>query len=156
MASLFGDVHPSKAKLTLLRDSNCSLIAFTVSPYSLRQILQRVVVDGCTWSSRNAIYDRRSCRFNIVLHAIWGETNPNRRSGFHVSWYNLEVSKSLADSLECVVCHFVQYGSMSMWNIIFLCEHTIVIPQLPCLFSVATAVSSTIQAVKSVTSDSID
>jgi len=54
MASLFVTVHPSKDKLTLFCDGNCFLIASTVSAYSLRQMLLRVVADGSTKSSRNA------------------------------------------------------------------------------------------------------
>jgi len=76
MASLFVDVHPSRAKLTLFRDGNCFLMAYTVSAYSLQQMVLRDVVDGSTRSSRNAIYDRRSSRFDIAFHAMWAETNP--------------------------------------------------------------------------------
>ena len=43
---------------------------------------------------------------------------------------------------------------MSKMNI--LCEHTIVIPWLPCLFSMAVAVSSTVERVNSVTSHSVN
>ena len=52
MASLFIDVHLSKAKLTLFREGNCFLIASTVSTYSLRQMLLRVVADGSTVGHR--------------------------------------------------------------------------------------------------------
>ena len=51
MASLFVHVHPSKPKLTLFCIANCFLIASTVSAYSLRQMLLRVVADGRTRSS---------------------------------------------------------------------------------------------------------
>ena len=70
MANLFVDVHPSKAKLTLFGTGNCFLIASTVSAYSLRQMLLRVVADGSTSSLRNAVYDRRSSRFDIAFHEI--------------------------------------------------------------------------------------
>jgi hypothetical protein len=60
MASLFVDVHPSKAKLTLFSIGKYFLIACTVSEYSLRQMLLTVVVDGRTSSLGNALYDRRS------------------------------------------------------------------------------------------------
>jgi hypothetical protein len=79
MANLFVDVHPSKAKLTLFCIGNCFLIASTVSVYSLRQMLLRVVADGSTRSSRNALYDRRSSKFDIAFHGICAETNPNIR-----------------------------------------------------------------------------
>jgi len=79
MANLFVDVHPSKAKLTLFRIGNCFLIASTVSAYCLRQMLLRVVADGSTRSSRNALYDRHSSRFDIMFHGICAETNPNLR-----------------------------------------------------------------------------
>jgi len=39
---------------------------------------------------------------------------------------------------------------------IFLCELTIVIPQLSSLFKMAKAVSSTVEVVNSVTSDSVN
>jgi len=79
MASLFVHVHPAKAKLTLFRISNCFLIASTVSAYSLRGMLLRVVADGRTRSSRNELYDRHSWRFDIAFHGICAETNPNIR-----------------------------------------------------------------------------
>jgi len=50
MASLFVDVHPSKAKVTLFRIGNCFLIGSTVSACSLRQMLLNVVADGTTRS----------------------------------------------------------------------------------------------------------
>jgi len=68
MASLFLDVHPSKAELTSFHDGNCFLIASMVSAYSLRQMLRRVIADGSTRSSRNALYDRGSFRFDLVFH----------------------------------------------------------------------------------------
>jgi len=70
MASLLVDVHPSKAKLRLLSDGNCFLIASTVSAYSLQQMLLRVEADGSTKSSRNALYDRCSSGFDIAFHGI--------------------------------------------------------------------------------------
>jgi len=77
IASVYVDVHPSIDKQTSLRDGNCFLIATTVSAYSLRQMLLRVIADGTTSSSRDALYDRRSSRFDIAFHGIWAETNPN-------------------------------------------------------------------------------
>jgi hypothetical protein len=79
MANLFVYVHPSKAKLTLFRNSNCFLIASTVSAYSLRQMLLRGIVAGTTMLSHNALDDHRSSRFEIVFHGICAETNPNMR-----------------------------------------------------------------------------
>jgi len=79
MASLFVDIHPSKAKLTLFHIGNCFLISSTVSAYSLGQMLLRVVADGRTRSSRNDLNDRRSSRFDIAFHGICAETNPNMR-----------------------------------------------------------------------------
>ena len=43
-----------------------------------------------------------------------------------------------------------------MLNMTFLCELTLGIPRLPCLLSMAKAVSSTIELVNSVTSDSVN
>ena len=70
MASVFVDVYLSKAKLTLSRDSNCGLIASTVSAYSLWQRLLWVDADGSIMSSRNAFHDCRSSRFHIAFHVI--------------------------------------------------------------------------------------
>jgi len=156
IASLFIDVHPSKAKLTLFRSGNCFIIASTVSAYCLRQMLLRVVADGRTRWSHNALYDRRSSRFDIAIYRICAETNPNMRYWFHVSWWNSEVSKSLSASLERFVCHFSQYGLNWISNMVFLCKLTIVIPRLSCLFRMAKAVSSTVELVNSVTSDSVN
>jgi len=79
IANLFVDVHPSKAKLPLFLDGSCFLIASTVSVYSLRQIILRVLAQGNTSLLRNALYDRRSSRLDIAFHRIWGETKPNMR-----------------------------------------------------------------------------
>jgi len=49
MASLFIDVHPSNPELNIFHDKNCFLIAFTVSAYSLRQMILVVVADGTSW-----------------------------------------------------------------------------------------------------------
>jgi len=73
-----------------------------------------------------------------------------------MSWWNSEVSKSSSASLERFVCHFCQYGSTSMSNMIFLSELTIVIPRLPCLFRMCKAVSSTVELVNWATSDSFN
>jgi hypothetical protein len=75
IAILFGDVHPSKAKLTLFVHGNCFLIASTVSVYSLWQILLRVLADGNTNVLRDALYDRRSSRFDIAFQGICAATN---------------------------------------------------------------------------------
>jgi len=79
MASLFIDVHPTKANVTLFREANCFLIPSMVSAYSLRQMLLRVVADGSTSSLRNALCDCHSSRLEIALHGISAETNPNMR-----------------------------------------------------------------------------
>jgi len=70
IANLFVEVPSSNAKLTLFLVGNCFLIAFTVSEYSLRQMLLRVLADGSTSSLRNVLYDRRSSRFDIAFHGI--------------------------------------------------------------------------------------
>jgi len=77
MASLFGDVYPSKANLTIFRDGSYFLIAPTLSAYSLQQILLMAIADGSTRSSCNALYDCGSSRYDIAFHGIWAETNPN-------------------------------------------------------------------------------
>jgi len=79
ITNLFVDVHPSKATLTLFLEGNCFLIAFTVSVYSLGQIILRVVADGNTNSLRNALYECGRSRFDITFHGIWADTNPNMR-----------------------------------------------------------------------------
>jgi len=66
--SLFVDIHPSKAKLTIFLDSNCFLIASTVSEYSLWQLLLRVLADGSTSQPRNALNDHCSSRFDLAHH----------------------------------------------------------------------------------------
>ena len=73
IANLFVDVHLSKAKLSLYVDSNCFIIASTVSVYSLWQILLRLLADGNTKSLLNALYDRRSSRFEIAFHGLCAE-----------------------------------------------------------------------------------
>jgi len=113
ITNLFVDVHPSKAKLTLFVDGNCLLIASTVSVYSLRQILLRVLADGISNSLRNALYDRHSSRFDIAFHGVCAETTPNMRYRFQVSWWTSAVSKSFAASLEHFVCQFSKYS----WNL---------------------------------------
>ena len=113
-------------------------------------------MDSSTRSARNAQHDCRSLRFDIVCHGIWDETNPIMRSRFHESRLNLEVLKSLGANLEHFVCHFGQCGSTWMSKINSLCEHTIVIPRLPCLFRLANAVSFTVELVNLVTSDSVN
>jgi len=70
IANLFVDVRPSKAKLTLFLDVSCYLIASTVSVYSLRQILHRVLADGNTSPLRNVLYDCRSSRLDISFHGL--------------------------------------------------------------------------------------
>jgi len=79
MASLFGIVYTSKAKLTLFRNSNCFLFASIVSAYSLRQMLLSVVADGRTWPSRNALYDHGSSSFDLAFEEMCAETNPTMR-----------------------------------------------------------------------------
>jgi len=137
MVSLFVDLHPSRANLPLYHDGNCFLIASMVRAYSLRQMLLRVVVDRSTRSSRDVLYDRHSSSFDIAFHGMWAETNLNMGSRFHMSWWNSEVSKSLSASLERFVCHFGQYGSTWMSNVIFLCKLTIAIARLPSLLRMA-------------------
>jgi len=70
MVSLFIDVHPSNAKLTLFCDSNGFFIASKVSDYSLQQILLRVMVDSSTGPLCNAVYDRYSQRVDIAFCGI--------------------------------------------------------------------------------------
>jgi len=67
---MFADVFPSKAKLTSFLDGNYFLIASTVSHYSFRQMLLSMLPDGSTNSLFNALYDRRSSRFDFVFHGI--------------------------------------------------------------------------------------
>jgi len=109
MANLFIDVHLSNAKLTWFLDGNCFLIVSTVSVYSLRQMLLRVLADGSTSFFCNALYDHQSSRFDIAFHGIWAETNLNIRQRFQVSWWNSALWKSFAASLERFVCQFSQY-----------------------------------------------
>jgi hypothetical protein len=70
LPNVFVDVHPSKAKQTLFRDRVYFLIASTVSANSIRQMLLRVVVDGCTRLLSNPIYDHCSSRCDIMFRGI--------------------------------------------------------------------------------------
>ena len=79
MANLFVDGHLSKAKLSLILDGNCFLIASTVSEYSLPQMLLRVLAHGNTSSLWSALYDHRSSRFDIAFYGRWAKTHPNMR-----------------------------------------------------------------------------
>jgi len=79
VANVLGDVHPSKAKLTLFLASKCFLIASTVSVYSLRQIVLRVLANTNTDSLRKALYECPSSMFDIAFHGMGAETNPNMR-----------------------------------------------------------------------------
>jgi len=79
MADLFVEVHPSKAKLSLFRNGSWFFIVSTVGAYSLRQMLLRVVTDGRTRTSFNALDDRGSWKFVIAFHGMRAETNPNMR-----------------------------------------------------------------------------
>jgi len=155
MTSLFVDVHQSNAKPALFRTSNCFLIASTLSVNSLRQMLLRVIADCMTRSSHNALCDRRSSRFDTAFHGICDETHANMRSRVHVSWCNSDLSQSSAAILERLVCQFGQYGLNWISIMLFLCKLTIVIPQLPCLFRMSNALSSTIEPFNSVTSVSV-
>jgi len=109
MASLFIDVHPSKAPVTLCLNGNCILIASTVGEYSLWQVLLRVLADSSTSPLSNAIYDCHSSRFHIVFHGIWAETNPNMRYRFPVAWWTSAVRYCWDPWLECFVCRCSQY-----------------------------------------------
>ena len=76
-------------------------------------------------------------------------------------WYSPEIDASkitlhiLSDTPG--VFQWLKY-ILLMWmsNMIFLCEHTIVIPWIPCRFRMAKAVSPTVELVNSVTSDSVN
>jgi hypothetical protein len=79
MANLFVDVHPSKPKLTSFLDSNCFLVASTISEYSFQQMLLSVLADGRTNSLGNASYDCCGRSNDITVHGIWDKQNPNMR-----------------------------------------------------------------------------
>ena len=111
IANLFVNVHPSNATLTLFLDSNCFLVASTVSMYSLWQILLRVLGDSNTNSLCNAFYDRCRVRFDILFHGVWAKTKPNIRYRFQVSLWIWAVWKSFAARLERFVCQFSKYTS---------------------------------------------
>jgi len=79
MAYLLFNIHPSKAKLTLFLDRNCLEIACTVSEYSLRQMLLRVLADGDRSLVCNALYNHRTSKFDKAFQAIWAKTHLNIR-----------------------------------------------------------------------------
>jgi hypothetical protein len=68
IVTLFVDVHLSKAKHNLYLDSNCFLIAFTVTGYYLLQILLSVLVDGRTSSLSDVVHVNCISRMDIALH----------------------------------------------------------------------------------------
>jgi hypothetical protein len=70
IANLFVDDYPSIAKLTLFVDGTCCLITSTVSVYSLRQIVLRVLAESKTNSLHNVLYDRRSSWIDIAFPGI--------------------------------------------------------------------------------------
>jgi len=109
IANVFVQVHPSKAKLTLVLDGNCFIIESRVSVYSLRQRLPSLLADGHTNSSCNELCECRSSRFDIPFHEIWAETNSNMTLRFQVSWWHSAVWKSFAASSERFVCQFSKY-----------------------------------------------
>jgi len=79
IANLFVDTHPYNAKLIVFLHGNYYLIASTISEYSLRLGLQRVLADESTSLLRIALYDIHSLRFDIVFQGMWTETNLNMR-----------------------------------------------------------------------------
>jgi hypothetical protein len=79
ISSLFFDIHPSNAKLTLFGEGICFLITFTVSAYSLKQMLLRFVAEGIIWLTYTTLYDHHSSSFDIAFHAIGAETHCNMR-----------------------------------------------------------------------------
>jgi hypothetical protein len=70
ITSLFVDVPPSNGKLTEFIDGDRCLIASTVSEFSLWQMLLRVLADECASSLSNALYGRRSSRFEIAFQSM--------------------------------------------------------------------------------------
>jgi hypothetical protein len=68
LANLVADVHPSEAKHYLYLDSNCFLIAFSVTGYCLLQILPSVLVDGGTSLLSHAVYHHCISRMDIALY----------------------------------------------------------------------------------------
>jgi len=79
MASVFIDVHPFKAKVSLFRNSNCFLVSSIVSAYTLRQMALRLVADWGTRSSRNAFYTRCSSRYDIMFYGMCAKSNRKLR-----------------------------------------------------------------------------
>ena len=156
IANLFVDVHPTKAKLTLFLDGSCFLIASIGSVYTLPRVLLRVLADGNTSSLWNALYDRCNLRFDIAFHGICAKTKPNMRQRFPVSWWNSAVWKSFSASVEHFVCQFSKYTWYLNGKFQISCELTIGIPRLPCRSSMAKAVSSTVELVNRVTSDTVN
>jgi hypothetical protein len=70
IASLLIDLHPSKAKLTLLHHGNCFLIASIVNEFSLWQMGLRVEADGTTRSLCDALYHHQNYRFDMLFDGI--------------------------------------------------------------------------------------
>jgi len=113
IANLFVDVHPSKSNVSLILYGNCFWIASTISVYSLRHMVLRVLADGNTNSFRNALYDHSSSRLDIAFHGLCSKMKLNMRYRLQVSWWNSQVWMSFAASPERFVLQFCKYT----WNL---------------------------------------
>jgi hypothetical protein len=79
MVRLLVEVQPPKAKLTFFCDTNCFLIGSTVSAYSLRSMLLRVLGYGFTRSFCKVVCDHCSLRCDIASQGLESKPNPNMR-----------------------------------------------------------------------------
>jgi len=155
MASLFLDVHPSKAELTIFLYGNCVLTASNVSGYSFWYMLLWVQADGSTacyalhYETVVAL-DLRSCfiEYEPIHIVTWG-------SNCACLGEILQVESPLRPVWSIVSINYINIDYIELMNIKFLGEIDIVIPQLPCLCSIANAVSSMVVFVNSDTSNSI-
>jgi hypothetical protein len=68
MGSLYVDVHPSEAKLTLLFNGNSVFIASTDSMYSFWQISVTGLADSTTSFELDALCDHHSLMFDIAFN----------------------------------------------------------------------------------------
>jgi len=65
--NLFVAVQQSISKLNVFHDINWFKIAFSISVYSLQQMLLSMHPQGSTNSLSNALYDHRSSKFDIAI-----------------------------------------------------------------------------------------
>jgi len=155
MPNLYIDVQPSRAILTIFLDGNWFFIASTVG----------CIPSGKWYSAcRQTIAPTLFCTHymtavaqGFILLSLESEQKQILTWGSNSRCHG-EIRQFQSPSLPVwtdLSVTSVSICKTQMWKMNLLCKLTIVIPQLPCLFSLAKAVSSTIDLVNSITSNSV-